>query len=252
MVSTPLVLILSQTSIASTSTSLSQILEIYLKLQRIDGLDDPDPLQMLLTRKLSFSHRLEFLYSAVASGTGFRKVAQSSKAEYERMSEFQEGSEHNDDHPQEKAESFGIEADGATDEESTSAEAHDWKVNDFHALHSDTNDHRELKPAGPTIEPTLHERTMEDIGQQAKSEAAPEINTPKEVPRSENLPRGNNTQPQQDEAETSRDAALHTESFHEVTTAKNESNSPASSTLRGDSSDFASGRLHLWSLECFR
>jgi len=248
MISIPLVLMLSKTSIASTTTSLTQIIEVYLKLQHNDGLDDPDPLQMSLTRKLSFPHRLKFLYSAVAGGTGFLEVAQSSKAEYKRMSEFPEESEHNDDHLQGKAESFGSEAVGAIEDERTLTEANDWKVNDFHAPRSGTNDHQELKPAGPTIEPTSHEHTVEDKGRQAKSEAASEINTPKEDSRPENLTRGNSTQSQQDEVQTSSDAALHTESFHEISTAKNESKSPASSTLRGGSSDSASGRLYVWSL----
>ncbi|KAL9118758.1 MAG: hypothetical protein Q9187_004696 [Circinaria calcarea] len=59
----------------SSTTSLSQILELYLQLQLNDGVDDPDPLFLTLTTRVKLANRLEYLYAAVAGGKGFADVA---------------------------------------------------------------------------------------------------------------------------------------------------------------------------------
>ena len=247
-------LTVSQTSNSSTTTSLAQILDIYLKLHHNDGLADPDPLQMTLTTKLSFPHRLEYLLGAVAEGKGLLDVTKSSKAEY--LGDFEEGSEYNGENLQETAAPFGSEAGGAVDEGSTLNEAHDWTVNDYHAPASDTNDYQELNPAGSPIGPALHEHAIDDQGQQAQIEEATGPSRV-EVSKTNQTSQGSNMQLGQAVVYTAGDPAYHPpaqhiQTFHEASTVKNESKerseakhiaSPASSTLKGDSSDFAGGKL---------
>ena len=65
-----------QTTAESSTTSLAQVLELYLQLQQNDGVDDPNPLYMTLITKVKISQRLEQLHIAVAEGKGFTQVAQ--------------------------------------------------------------------------------------------------------------------------------------------------------------------------------
>lgn len=65
-----------QCTAESSTTSLAQILELYLQLKQNDGVDDPDPLFMTLTTKMKLANRLEYLYTAVAEGKGFADVVQ--------------------------------------------------------------------------------------------------------------------------------------------------------------------------------
>ncbi|MCJ1247168.1 hypothetical protein MMC30_004380 [Trapelia coarctata] len=249
---TSLGLEICETSNASTTTTLAQVLDIYSKLHHNDGLDNPDPLQMTLTTKLSFHHRLEYLRSAVAGGVGFLDAAQLTRAKNEYMGEFEEESEYDGDNFQEKTESFKPEADNATEEGSNLTEALDGAVKGFIAPDSDTNYRDELEPAGSMIGPTSHERAVVGKDRRAHSEEATGANTSEEISRLGNTPQGGNTQPQQDQVHTpsydARDSFEHTEPIHEDSAVKNESkeraegkhiSSPSSSTLRGDESDFA-------------
>ena len=87
----PRILTSLQTSSASRNTSLSQIVDIYLQLQQNDGTEHPAALQITLSTKLSFSNRLEYLYSAIAGGVGFSDIATLEKAkEIDRPTEQSE------------------------------------------------------------------------------------------------------------------------------------------------------------------
>ena len=243
------VLILSQTSNAAITTTLAQILDIYLKLQHNDGLDYPDPLQMTLTTKLSFSHRFEYLHSAAAGGVGFLDVAQSSKAKYKYMEEHEDGNEYGGDDPQEKAESFRSDVDEAIEEGDRLTGAHDGVVTDFQTPDAGTKYSEELNLAEPVLEPTSHDHTLNEEGRQPQIE---------KVPRPDNTGQGINTQLQQDEINTIGDPVHHsfehTEPFQDDFAARienkdrgegNRAFSPSSSTLRGDESDVAGGKLLL-------
>ena len=51
-------------------------MDLYLDLQRLDGVDDPDPLYLTLTTKTRFINRLQYLVSAVVKGKGLSQLSQ--------------------------------------------------------------------------------------------------------------------------------------------------------------------------------
>ena len=87
-----------------SSTTLSQLLEIYVHLQHHDGLEDPPPLYISLGTKPKFSHRLEFLLNAIVEGKGLSQLvsfevaedAKQNEAEGALETEFEDRSSHTD------------------------------------------------------------------------------------------------------------------------------------------------------------
>ncbi|KAH0547840.1 hypothetical protein FGG08_000098 [Glutinoglossum americanum] len=65
---------LSEDSIHTRTTTLSQIVGLYVRLSLQDGVDEPDPLYMTLTTKVRFSKRLNDISSAAAEGKGISQV----------------------------------------------------------------------------------------------------------------------------------------------------------------------------------
>ena len=58
----------------SYTTTLTEILDVYVQLQRHDGIDSPGPLYIVLCTKIRFSHRMKYLANAVAEGKGFSQL----------------------------------------------------------------------------------------------------------------------------------------------------------------------------------
>ncbi|KAH0556742.1 hypothetical protein GP486_005469 [Trichoglossum hirsutum] len=65
---------LSEDSIHARTTTLSQIVDLYVQLFRQDGVDEPDPLYMTLTTKVRFSKRFNEISSAAADGKGISQL----------------------------------------------------------------------------------------------------------------------------------------------------------------------------------
>ncbi|KAL9593306.1 MAG: hypothetical protein Q9219_007610 [cf. Caloplaca sp. 3 TL-2023] len=63
-----------QSSVDATSTTLNQILDIYLQLYYHDGIDSPPPMSLSLTTKARFSHRFEYLSNLIAEGKGISRL----------------------------------------------------------------------------------------------------------------------------------------------------------------------------------
>ena len=65
-----MLIIYIQTSLASSTVTLKQILDLYLHLEHNDGIAQPGPLNMELTLKEKLAARLEYLRTAAAEGKG--------------------------------------------------------------------------------------------------------------------------------------------------------------------------------------
>ena len=63
-----------QSTVECTSTRLSEILDLYLRLQQNDGLENPSPLYMDLTTRKRVSSRLDVLRNASVEGTGLSQM----------------------------------------------------------------------------------------------------------------------------------------------------------------------------------
>lgn len=72
---------ISESTIESTSTRLSEVIELYVHLQQNDGLEDPPPLYMDLTSRNRFSRRLDLLQNAAIEGKGFSQLKSSQETE---------------------------------------------------------------------------------------------------------------------------------------------------------------------------
>ena len=63
-----------QSATECSSTTLEQIIDLYVQLQKHDGVDVPAPLFLSLSTKIKFSHRFEYLLSALAEGKGLSQL----------------------------------------------------------------------------------------------------------------------------------------------------------------------------------
>lgn len=66
--------VLLQSATECSSTTLAQIIDLYVQLQNHDGVDSPAPLYLVLSTKVKFSRRFDFLLSAVAEGKGLSQL----------------------------------------------------------------------------------------------------------------------------------------------------------------------------------
>lgn len=66
-----------QSGTECSTTTLAQILDLYVHLQHHDGDDTPGPLNIVLRTKFNFSHRLKNLLSAAAQGKGLSQLGPS-------------------------------------------------------------------------------------------------------------------------------------------------------------------------------
>lgn len=73
--------ILLQSATECASTTLAQIIDLYVQLQKHDGFDSPAPLYLVLSTKVKFSHRFDYLLSAVAEGKGLSQLMPLESAE---------------------------------------------------------------------------------------------------------------------------------------------------------------------------
>ena len=64
-----------QTAEATISTTLSQIINLYLQLHRNDGVQDPEPLRLVLTTRPKFVSQLDYLYAVANEGKGFLDIS---------------------------------------------------------------------------------------------------------------------------------------------------------------------------------
>lgn len=80
--------VLLQSATECSSTTLAQIIDLYVQLQNHDGVDGPAPLYLALSTKVKFSHRFDFLLTAVAEGKGLSQLMLLESAE--------EGAQHSD------------------------------------------------------------------------------------------------------------------------------------------------------------
>ncbi|KAF2143447.1 uncharacterized protein K452DRAFT_171279 [Aplosporella prunicola CBS 121167] len=67
-------LCVSEDSAHAANTSIAQVLDVFIQLHHIDGVQNPDPLYVTLNTKARFSSRLNFLIEAIAESKGFSQV----------------------------------------------------------------------------------------------------------------------------------------------------------------------------------
>ena len=63
-----------QSSVESASTTLAQLIDIFIRLQNNDGVEVPPPLYMILETATKYTSRLDFLLTAVEEGKGLSQV----------------------------------------------------------------------------------------------------------------------------------------------------------------------------------
>lgn len=74
---------LLQSAAECSTTTLTQILDLYVHLQQYDGDDNPGPLCIVLSTKFKFSHRLNYLLNAATEGKGLSQLTLSEGVEEE-------------------------------------------------------------------------------------------------------------------------------------------------------------------------
>lgn len=79
---------ISESATECTSTTLAQIIDLYVQLQKHDGVDNPAPMYLALSTKVKFSHRFGYLLSAVAEGKGLSQLM--------LLESVEEGDQHSD------------------------------------------------------------------------------------------------------------------------------------------------------------
>ncbi|MCJ1440250.1 MAG: hypothetical protein MMC23_000733 [Stictis urceolatum] len=60
---------------ASSEVSLAQLVDLYLQLQHNDGIENPEPLYLLLEMRQKMSYRLQALYEALNGGHGLSSIS---------------------------------------------------------------------------------------------------------------------------------------------------------------------------------
>lgn len=65
---------MSESTAECASTTLSELVDLYVRLQQNDGLENPPPLYMDLTSRTRFSRRLDILRSASTDGKGLSQL----------------------------------------------------------------------------------------------------------------------------------------------------------------------------------
>ena len=113
--------------IECASTRFAEVVDLYLRLQQNDGLENPPPLYMDLTIKSRFSHRLNVLRSALTEGTGLSQL----KLSYETDTDHQHRTEEEGDISNHTAEQPSNRADVSVQQPAEKAEG---SVNE-HNLH---------------------------------------------------------------------------------------------------------------------
>lgn len=78
-----------QSATECSSTTLAQIVDLYVQLQKHDGVDNPAPLYLALSTKAKFSHRFDYLLSAVTEGKGLSELVMESAEEGDLRSDNQ-------------------------------------------------------------------------------------------------------------------------------------------------------------------
>jgi len=96
-------LYISEDSKHTTTASLAAIVDVYVELQHLDGVEDPDPLYVTLTRRIAFSPRLRSLRNDIAAGKGMSQITFPPA-----YAEFQEHSPEQDDEGQLSLEGTGM------------------------------------------------------------------------------------------------------------------------------------------------
>lgn len=77
-----------QDSTPAFSTSFSELLDMYLKLHRLDGNDNPPPFRVSLTTKTRFSNRMAAITQAISEGKGFSQLSFLQYYEYDEPTEL--------------------------------------------------------------------------------------------------------------------------------------------------------------------
>ena len=81
-----------QGAVESHTTTLTQIIDTYLQLQRQDGFDNPGPLYLTLSTRINFSYRFASLVTAAAQGKGLSQLhIWESPEDSDELSDVQEG-----------------------------------------------------------------------------------------------------------------------------------------------------------------
>ncbi|KAL8906295.1 MAG: hypothetical protein Q9207_002121 [Kuettlingeria erythrocarpa] len=131
-----------ESDVDAGSTTLIDILSLYLELYFNDGSENPPPMRMTLSTNVRFSRRLEYLTRSVAEGKG---ISQLDDEDLSPESEFLEESQ---DHETTKAA-------GAPSTDSTPRDANEITTNESH-------DHRGLSAEGQA--PHLPSEEPPDLG----------------------------------------------------------------------------------------
>lgn len=77
-----------QDSTPAFSTSFSELLDIFLQLNRLDGNDSPPPFRVSLTTKTRFTNRLSSITQAISEGKGFSQLPFLQYYEYDEPTEL--------------------------------------------------------------------------------------------------------------------------------------------------------------------
>ena len=218
-----------------------QLLDIYLQLQQNDGVENPDPLYIVLQTKIRFSSRLEYLLTAVAESRGFSEISVMDRIDeqvQQHDSLKEEGSSHQD------AELSPSESEYER-REVTSHQEHDFKKNKNDNFRQEVQSKKDVRhpPALEVIaiaaknisQPILPDddtEQVEDLTDSNSSEQEIVAMQAEELLNSRSNPEGNDIASLQQMPLIFDDGDLidyedeEDESFHELSTE--------SSTLQGD------------------
>jgi len=91
---------LSEDSTPAFSASFSEILQLYVKLQTLDGVAQPPPMYMTLSTKTRFTNRLTLLAHAVSEGRGLSSIPPAKEMMYDEEETFTEYHDYEEGDPE--------------------------------------------------------------------------------------------------------------------------------------------------------
>ena len=146
-----------QSATECSTTTLSQILDLYVHLQQYDGDESPGPLYIVLSTKFKLTHRLNYLLGAVAEGKGLSQLMPSEGVEEEDQhsdSHFEQEEEAQGKYPQVPKRDYNAEVGRDFFHEApTNEDANDEDPTVHHLLKNLTPGSKEDEVEGATVLP---------------------------------------------------------------------------------------------------